>query len=1060
MSRLLRSHLVIIIAIPLFIFFSSQPVSAALNGTETIITTDTVGTVQYSPAISGNWIAWVRDIESPPATQNKFVYVYKVESGEEFAVSPVSGFWETVPSIDGNTIVWFSDDAATTQIAAFDLISKTQINANAIIATPGNYVTYADQNVFPKISMGNITWQNYGSNQWDVYWYNLTDIGVIHQDIANPLYDEKYPAIYGNYIAYENWSGGSSDIYLYNISNSTAVRISSDSGKDETPAIYGTKIVWQGIDSGTGNKIINFYDFGSGISQQITPAGSAFDQTNPDIFGDFVVVEDNRESPGYTDIYLYNLADGSERWLTPGSAGKKITPAISGDRIVWEDFRNEGGSDTDIYMLTLGTPETCPIADFSANPQGGSTPAGVITDVKITFTDSSTPGPGGITHRVWNFSDGTLWENNPSLLVTHHFITAGIYPVKLTVSNQKCRNVSTGLCSHSIYIDNPPVADFTATPGEGLAPLTVNLIDTSCGAPASWSWNFGDGTSFSGNNPGAHTFSDTGKQYTVTLTATNTQGSSTKSNIVRTLMGAQDTATTPISGITIDNRFGGSFLTFDSLALPSFSPNPLSPYMMTKPPQNYKWGNISFFTSDGIGFRPAFPNNTYFANISRFYLKTNDTIANAVGTPPPIGTGWGVNYQLNTTTYPSPASVQTYIREGASQTDGTFDDIAARVSPSGTLVRNIGYTAKVTKQNLGNEGISIINMSVAQSWVRGSYGTVAIGRDYTYIMGYGYDTEGNKRGGILSKRLVFTDPDSGLDYYEADIPENASYLSTFALAHLSGSGNVFQMVYLGVVQHFVDIQSSTDSSYGLVAGTAKGSGQGLTSKQDQQAAPAPEAKSVDLFINDQAVVTQTTILQSPDQLATLSIGQGVVAKDSAKNPLSSVTIASASMSASGIPESLQGSTFRFAGIAYNLQPDGATFSPAATITFTVPQAQWSQHYMVKEWDPLAQVWVDLPTTYHPESGTISASVSNFCIIALFSDTITPSPTPPRITVQTPLPTIAPPQPTSPFSIFYGMVAWLADMIMKNLYLFLIVAAIVVAFYINRRRKGRDPLRFK
>jgi hypothetical protein len=106
------------------------------------------------------------------------------------------------------------------------------------------------------------------------------------------------------------------------------------------------------------------------------------------------------------------------------------------------------------------------------------------------------------------------------------------------------------------------------------------------------------------------------------------------------------------------------------------------------------------------------------------------------------------------------------------------------------------------------------------------------------------------------------------------------------------------------------------------------------------------------------------------------------------------------------------------------------------------------------------VWVDLPTTYHPESGTISASVSNFCIIALFSDTITPSPTPPRITVQTPLPTIAPPQPTSPFSIFYGMVAWLADMIMKNLYLFLIVAAIVVAFYINRRRKGRDPLRFK
>jgi hypothetical protein len=41
-----------------------------------------------------------------------------------------------------------------------------------------------------------------------------------------------------------------------------------------------------------------------------------------------------------------------------------------------------------------------------------------------------------------------------------------------------------------------------------------------------------------------------------------------------------------------------------------------------------------------------------------------------------------------------------------------------------------------------------------------------------------------------------------------------------------------------------------------------------------------------------------------------------------------------------------------------------------------------------------------------------------------------------------------------------MVAWLADMFMKNMYLFLIVAAIAVAFYVNRRRKGRDPLRFK
>jgi hypothetical protein len=63
-------------------------------------------------------------------------------------------------------------------------------------------------------------------------------------------------------------------------------------------------------------------------------------------------------------------------------------------------------------------------------------------------------------------------------------------------------------------------------------------------------------------------------------------------------------------------------------------------------------------------------------------------------------------------------------------------------------------------------------------------------------------------------------------------------------------------------------------------------------------------------------------------------------------------------------------------------------------------------------------------------------------------------------VPTPLPTIAAPPPTSAFGIFYGLVMWLADICMKNIYLVLIVLAIVVAFYINRRRKGRDTLKYK
>jgi len=71
-----------------------------------------------------------------------------------------------------------------------------------------------------------------------------------------------------------------------------------------------------------------------------------------------------------------------------------------------------------------------------------------------------------------------------------------------------------------------PVADFTASPTSGNAPLAVNFTDTSTNTPTSWSWNFGDGTNSALQNP-TPIYTDSGT-YTVSLTATNSAGSNTK----------------------------------------------------------------------------------------------------------------------------------------------------------------------------------------------------------------------------------------------------------------------------------------------------------------------------------------------------------------------------------------------------------------------------------------------------------------------------------------------------------------------------------------------------
>ncbi|WOX57352.1 PKD domain-containing protein [Methanoculleus receptaculi] len=63
------------------------------------------------------------------------------------------------------------------------------------------------------------------------------------------------------------------------------------------------------------------------------------------------------------------------------------------------------------------------------------------------------------------------------------------------------------------------VADFTANITSGQAPLAVAFTDTSTGGPTSWSWDFGDGSTSTEQNP-VHTYTNEGL-YTVTLTVEN-----------------------------------------------------------------------------------------------------------------------------------------------------------------------------------------------------------------------------------------------------------------------------------------------------------------------------------------------------------------------------------------------------------------------------------------------------------------------------------------------------------------------------------------------------------
>jgi PKD repeat protein len=72
-------------------------------------------------------------------------------------------------------------------------------------------------------------------------------------------------------------------------------------------------------------------------------------------------------------------------------------------------------------------------------------------------------------------------------------------------------------------VTNPPVAAFTGTPTSGTTPLTVYFTDQSTNTPTSWNWTFGNGATSTAQNP-SYTYTSAGT-YTVSLTATNADGS-------------------------------------------------------------------------------------------------------------------------------------------------------------------------------------------------------------------------------------------------------------------------------------------------------------------------------------------------------------------------------------------------------------------------------------------------------------------------------------------------------------------------------------------------------
>ena len=177
---------------------------------------------------------------------------------------------------------------------------------------------------------------------------------------------------------------------------------------------------------------------------------------------------------------------------------------------------NDGGSSGAQQMVEVKPePASLPEANFNYTMSNDS-----IAPSKVTFDNQS----GNATRYEWDFGDPNATPDNPNKSTednpSHTYSKPGKYKVTLTAYNADGK-VSTKTIEIEVK-SVKPIADFTFTGGDCVAPCEVTFTDKSTSAKT-YSWDFGDGSPKSTEESPKHTYATDGT-YTVILTVTGEGG--------------------------------------------------------------------------------------------------------------------------------------------------------------------------------------------------------------------------------------------------------------------------------------------------------------------------------------------------------------------------------------------------------------------------------------------------------------------------------------------------------------------------------------------------------
>ncbi len=211
-------------------------------------------------------------------------------------------------------------------------------------------------------------------------------------------------------------------------------------------------------------------------------------------------------------------------------------------------LNNQGLTDTSAQAVTVNQATIAPIADFSVQPTEGNTP------LQVTFVVTS---QSQYTNLAWDFNGDGTPDNTSDNPASFTYQTPGTYNPTLTLTN----NGVSDTISRVVTVNAAtvaPVAEFSAQPTDGQAPLTVEFAVTSAPDYTSLSWDFdGDGTPDNTTDAQTSFTYQTAGNYNATLTLSNNAGSDTTFRAIIVTAAAQP----PAASFTAQPTSGNAPLT-------------------------------------------------------------------------------------------------------------------------------------------------------------------------------------------------------------------------------------------------------------------------------------------------------------------------------------------------------------------------------------------------------------------------------------------------------------------------------------------------------------------